>query len=73
MTPKFTFKILKFYLHCGVQFLTSNQISLYLGKLTLNNLYPTLIDIFLNNLNINILHKCKESRYAYRLLKVEST
>ncbi len=30
--PKITLEQFVFYLHHGVQFLTSNQISLYLGK-----------------------------------------
>jgi hypothetical protein len=59
-----------FYLQHDVHFIYIKLDFTISWEMTLNNVYPTFIDLQKNKNKNHILHECKESRNANRLLRV---
>jgi hypothetical protein len=59
-----------FYLQHDVHFFYIKLDFTIYWEMTLNNVYPTFIDLQKNKNKNRILHECKESRNANRLLSI---
>jgi hypothetical protein len=69
-TLKIMLEQLVFYLHHDVHCFKIKLNFIIYWEMTLNNVYPTFIDLQKNKNKNCILHECKELRNANRLLRV---